>query len=63
MKHIQKTFKKIIFPKMKGKEDNIKTDITYIDFDDKHSPLFNLDINETHFSSVTINAFASWLIF
>jgi len=48
---------------MKGKEDNIKTDITYIDFDDKHSPLFNLDINETHFSSVTINAFASWLIF
>jgi hypothetical protein len=63
MKHTQKTFKKIIFPKIKGKEDNIKIGINYIDFDDKHFPQFNLDMNETHLSSVTINAFASWLIF
>jgi len=69
MKHIRKTFKKIIVSKMKGKEDNIKIDIRYIDFDikyidfnDKLSPQVNLDINDTHLSSVTLNAIASRLI-
>jgi hypothetical protein len=33
MKHIQKTFKKVIVPKMKGKEDNIKIYIEEINFD------------------------------
>jgi hypothetical protein len=59
MKHIQKTFKKVIFPKMRVKANNIKIYIKEIDFDDKLSPQINFDINETHRSSVTISASAS----
>ena len=62
MKNIEKTFKKIILPKMKGKEDNIKMCIKEIDFDEKPSPQVNFDINETLLISVTTNDFASWLI-
>ena len=62
MKNIEKTFKKIILPKMKGKEDNIKMYIKEIDFDEKPSPQVNFDINETLLISVTTNDFASWLI-
>lgn len=62
MKNIEKTFKKIILPKMKGKEDNIKMYIKEIDFDEKPSPQVNFDINETLLISVTTNDFARWLI-
>jgi hypothetical protein len=62
MKNTENPFKKIIVPKMKGKEDNIKMYIKEIDFDGKPSPEVKLDFNETILSFVTTNALTSWLI-
>ena len=62
MINIEKTFKKIIVPKMKGKEDKIRIYIKEFVFNEKPSPHINFDINETLLSSVTINALAGWLI-
>jgi len=62
MENIEKTSKKIIVPKMKGKEDNIKIHIKEIDFDEKPSPQANFDIDETLLISVTKNALAGGLV-